>query len=349
MIDAIERNLPSNINRRKVLFGGLTAAAGILVRSSNPPRGLPVASPGLGALSAVNTGADNPLFTNEEIITRIESWKVPTGEPITVIVPELEPILKALRGTSPDLSVFGISKINVSYIPRLVENSGHIADLNHGGQLNMDKSFYINVDSNLPGYSTDLVEFSGTEVRIDESLQNNDISLILAPKEIQQAIEYPQYAKVYRQLFEQRGGHLDIIDMDPQNHKYHPAFDDLINITLGMSQDSQEVLARKNPPSFSQLVDLGSHFRVGVILYANWGITHPDALNHPEKYKIPQALAVQAEMIKPLLLDQKIIYLKDKVYRWTNGCAPEINSTTFIDLYREYYINNPEYIGYPLD
>lgn len=280
---------------------------------------------------AVNKAREARTPTREKLARRLTQWRLPTGELMSDIVPEVDIVAQWLSTESLEkLNPFFRREIPVSYVDNL---SGV-------GALTITPTFSRNTEHKITVTGNDGKIFDNpvvTEIELgcmlDGRLKGTNAELVVVTKEIMQAVHLLDYAKRYKHLVDKNSAQYTV-----QTASGFPAMsEDQLALSLGMYQLRIEA-DKGRTPWFRLFADAGTMLTVGGILYSNW------QQNYPQEQRVVPPLFLPAGNKGKDFLERKGLITKKtpNVTVWTNGRGLEVNSVEFAKLYSEF-------TGFPLE
>jgi hypothetical protein len=166
-------------------------------------------------------------------------------------------------------------------------------------------------------------------IKISSDIQRSTLRLPIAVKEVSQITDYPEYAKAYLEHVRDQGVAVTLI-----NNK-----NELLSEAEALANAAEDIAANEvgiNNKDYSQaffhtIVDMGSHIRVGGIMFANW---YQDQI-HQGKAPADNLQIRNGKGYASFLAAKDIIKIENGLWVWSNGSPPEINSSSFIDLVKD--------------
>lgn len=164
------------------------------------------------------------------------------------------------------------------------------------------------------------------EIKLEQSVQNNSVRMPIIVKEVSQVYDLPEYYRLYMRLAQEQGISYSYINED----NIPTSEDELIaNVCETLSAFERE---RTGNSFLTDIIDTGSHIRVGGFLFANW---YQDQLNRGFKPDVSNVVNFVGISIMRFLINKRLIRQNGNHYDWINGQSPEINSKEFMDLLKE--------------
>lgn len=169
-------------------------------------------------------------------------------------------------------------------------------------------------------------ERSRSEIKLETRVQNNTVRMPVLVKEVSQVYDLPEYYRLYMRLAEEQG-----ISYSYINENSIPTSGDeiLANACEALSLIEKE---RTGNSFLNDIIDVGSHLRVGGFLFASW---YQDQLNRGLKPDESSIVNRVGKTMMVFLTNKRLIVLNGNHYDWINGKSPDIDSKEFLDLFKE--------------
>lgn len=287
--------------------------------------GAVLAAAGLGAASQTVPGkAVVETLTGADVRQRLREWRLPEGQLMTDISPEVADAAEYL--SAPSLEAF----FPVFKGPIRIEYTKE----NEPGLLSVSSKFDSPEDSpvkisswgedNKP-LTTPTLKSLSFKVVISEKMKGTRAELAVLAKEVIQIKDIIEYCKIYKKLVEENGARFDIKYSDDTKYQR-----DLAVLSWGVVQ--MDIAARQKKYNWlKEFLDTGAHLRVGGIAYANWWFNYPK-----ERGMFPPIFTGPGDRVVQFLSNEGLLVRNGNVMRWKNGRAPQANSDEFAELYSKY-------------
>lgn len=285
----------------------------------------------LATVTAVGLGIIRPWERSEhpyapdairKLGAEVNDWKLQNGVSMIDVFPEIRQATALLKG-EVDPRV---------YLPQLRVPLGFSTNTSNASftfspELDVNASRKIKVK--LKGgveYTLPLVKFNSVGgLNFSPEILNSTLRLAIAPKEASQIIDFLDYCKLYLSFLKEQG------DFTLDNPENIPTTEKEFIISMATSQAHVQAMEQPNVRNwFYDLVDIGSHIRVGGVAFANW-------YNEQLKRKIrPTGEHVDAgHNIAGFLQAEGYITEKNDMFVWTRGQAPAVDSKEFLYLFNK--------------
>lgn len=164
------------------------------------------------------------------------------------------------------------------------------------------------------------------EIRLDPSVQSSSVRMPVLVKEVSQVYDLPEYYRLYMKLAQEQGISYRYINEDNVSTTQDEI---LANACEAISNIETEQIGSS---FLNEIIDTGSHIRVGGISFANW---YQDQINRGFRIDENSTVNRVGISVMQFLKNKRLIMQDGSRFVWTRGQAPNIDSKEFMDLLTE--------------
>lgn len=266
------------------------------------------------------------VLKNRQLGEEINSWALRNGVRMVDRFAEIRNVANLLTGSLDPRKYFPFASIPIGFS---ADPSNGIADLFFDASETDFENPRRIIATDKDGQKFELPFLRKglqVQIRIAQEFLGNTVRLPLAAKEASQLAENLEYATVYVNLLRAQGA--SFILHNPQDS---PTTNAEIVTSIAYTQAELEKQQTGKKPWFHEFLDFGSMLRVGAIASVNWYTDQLDAGFKPTGRMI-DIISQSAGFLQ----SKGLIRQEGRMFVWTNGKPPSINSAEFLQLFNQF-------------